>query len=223
MKPGTNRIVWGLCSLALCGMTIAVASRFPGSAPLYGFGGNMAFWLFLAASAIIGSIGAFLLLIGARERNQFRRATASISGAPDHVPASPLELITRIVVTLAASDGDLTDQKANALRGILAQARRQPVDPAAVAALFPGAVSSDIASEVLAARHWIDAGARDFILHACYLLVEAMDDPGPVQEALLIRVAAAMDMSELDLKEHFDRLADEAVPLPQLGAADRKT
>jgi len=220
MKPGSIRIVWALCSLALCGMTIAVASRFHGSDPLYGFGGEAAFWLFLAASAVVGSVGGFLLLIGLRERHQFVRTTASISKAPDHAPASPSELVTRIVVTLAATDGGLTDMKTEALRDILEQVQGRPLDSAAVADLFARAVSADIASEVLAAQDWFDAERRDFVLHSCYMLLEAMDDPGPRQEGLLVRIAAAMGMSELDLTEHFDSFDSGAVSLPRIDPKD---
>lgn len=222
MKPGTNRIVWGLCSLALCSATIILASRFYGAEPLYGFGDETAFWLFLAASTVVGLVGAFLLFIGVRERQQFRRTTASISRAPDHEPASRAELVVRIMATLAATDGGLTDRKADGLRRVLEQVEGRPVEMAAVAKLFPDSVSSDIASEVLAAQDRLDTEARDFILHSCYLLLEEMDDPGPIQEELLVRIAAAMGMSELDLSEHFDRFDDEAAPAPPFDAADHK-
>lgn len=223
MKPGTNRIVWGLCSLALCTATIIVAHRFNGSDSVYGFGGDMAFWLFLAASTVVGGVGAFLLFIGARERNQFRRTMASISREPPHRSTTPAELVTRITTTLAATCGDLTDEMLDALRRILSRLEGQPVASAAVANLFPGAVSGDIASEVLAAADWLDAEAKDFILESCYLLIEAMDDPGPAQEELLVRLAAAMGLSELDLSELFDRFESEDIAASRFGAANHMT
>lgn len=222
MKPGTNRIVWGLGSLALCSATIIVASRFRGSDPGFGFGGTTAFWLFLAASTVVGLVGAFLLLIGVRERSQFRRTTASISREPEHRPASRGELVTRIMATLAATDGDLNDEKTDVLRRILAQVNGRPVEMATVANLFPGAISGDIASEVLAAEERLDTETRDFILRACYLLLEAMDEPGLAQEDLLVRIAAAMGLSELDLSELFDRFDSDDSAASRFGATNHE-
>lgn len=222
MIPGTNRILWALCSLALCGMTNVLAFRFYRSDPLYGFGNEAAFWLFLVVSVVVGFFGTYLLLIGFRERNQFRRTAASISAAPEHNPASPTELAARIVATLAATDGDLTDTMEDALCDIFLRLDGKPLARAAVAERIRGAVSDDIASEVLTAQRWLDTEAREFILHCCYLLLEAMDDPGEVQEELLVKVAAAMGMSELDLKEHYDDFEIAAVPASPFGATDRK-
>jgi hypothetical protein len=222
MKPGTNHIVWALCAFVICGITIVVASRFYGSDPIYGSGNLLAFWMFLGASAVVGFTGAFLFLIGIRERNQYRRTRASISTEPDHMPGSREELVTRVLATLAATDGDPTDEIFNALRRILARMDGNPLEREQVRVLFPKAVSTDIASEILAAEDLLDGRARDFILNSCYLLMDVMDDPGPVQESLLVRIAAAMGMSELDLSAHLDSFEKSAAPVSRLDATNRE-
>ena len=199
-----------------------LASRFHESGPIYGSGDETVFWMFLGASAVLALTGAFLLLIGIRERNQYQRTRASISTEPDHKPESREELVVRIMATLAATDGDLTDHKAAALHRIFAQMEDSPVAKEPVRDLFAKAVSTDIASEILAAEHLLDSRARDFILNACYLLIDAMDDPGPVQEDLLVRIAAAMGMSELGLSAHLDRFERSAVPVSRFDATNGK-
>ncbi|MDH3230847.1 MAG: hypothetical protein OEN55_13740 [Alphaproteobacteria bacterium] len=211
MKPGTNHIVWALCSFILCGTTIVLAGRFHGSDPVYGSGAETAFWMFLGATAVVGLTGTFLLLIGIRERNQYRRTRASISTEPDHKPRSRNELVTRIIATLAATDDDLDDEKVEALRCILAQMEGTPPEKGPLRDQLRKAVSNDIASEILAAEDLLDTQARDFILNSCFLLLDAMDDPGPVQEDLLVRIAAAMGMSELGLSAHQDSIERSAV------------
>jgi len=211
VKPGTNHIVWALCSFILCGTTIVLAGRFHGSDPVYGSGAETAFWMFLGATAVVGLTGTFLLLIGIRERNQYRRTRASISTEPDHKPRSRNELVTRIIATLAATDDDLDDEKVEALRCILAQMEGTPPEKGPLRDQLRKAVSNDIASEILAAEDLLDTQARDFILNSCFLLLDAMDDPGPVQEDLLVRIAAAMGMSELGLSAHQDSIERSAV------------
>lgn len=205
MKPGTNYIGWGVGALIICGSTIALASRFHGSETVYGPGGESAFWMFLGASVVMGLTGAFLLVVGLRERLQYRRARASISTEPEHKPRSQTELVVRIMATLAATDGDLNDDKIAVLHRIFSQVDGDPAGTEPVRELIEKAVSNDIASEILAAENSLDAPARDFILNSCYLLAEAMDDPGPAQEDLLVKVAAALGMSELGLSAHQDR------------------
>lgn len=219
MRPGTNHIVWSLGSFIVCGTTVFLASRFYGSDPVYGSGRELALWMFLAASAVVGVTGAYLLLIGIRERSQYRRARTSISTEPDHRPGTRTELVIRIMATLAATDGDLTDTKARMLRRIFSQIEGNPVENEPVSDLFPKAVSNDIASEILAAEDSLDTRARDFILNSCYMLVDAMDDPGPVQDDLLVRIAAAMGMSELGLSAHLDRFERSATPVSRLDAS----
>ena len=222
MKPGTNHIVWALCAFLICGTTIVLASRFHGSDPVYGSGDDTAFWMFLGATAVVGLTGTFLLLIGIRERNQYRRTRASISTEPDHTPGSRAELVRRIMATFAATDGDLTDVKVKALHHIFSQMGGKPMDRETIQDLFPKAVSEDIASEILAAEESLDTGTKDFILNSCYLLLDAMDDPGPIQEGLLVRIGAAMGMSELGLSAHLDRFERSAIPLPPFDATNDK-
>jgi hypothetical protein len=222
MKPGTNHIVWALCAFIICGTTIVVARRFHGSDPIYGSAETTAIWMFLGASAVVGLTGIFLLLIGIRERRQYRRARASISTKPDHKPKSRAELVMRIMATLAATDGDPTDVKVKALHHIFSQMGGDRIDRRTIRDLLPEAVSDDIASEILAAEELLDTRTRDFILNSCYLLLDAMDDPGPVQEGLLVRIAAAMGMSELGLSAHLDRFERSAVPLPRFDATNDK-
>ena len=222
VKPGTNHIVWAVCAFLVCGTTIGLASRFHGSDPVYGSGDETAFWMFLGATAVVGLTGTFLLLIGIRERNQYRRTRASISTEPDHKPGSRTELVVRIMATLAATDGELTDEKTELLGRILSQMDGTPAEKEPLRELLRQAVSSDIASEILAAGDVLDTQAKDFILNSCFLLLEAMDDPGPAQEDLLVRIAAAMGMSELGLSAHLDRFERSAVPLPRFDATNDK-
>ena len=204
MKPGANHIGWGLGSFLVCGATIILARRFHGSDPVYGLGAGTVFWMFLFAGAILGLTGAYLFLIGIFERRQYRRARASISTSPAHRPSSHVELVTRIAATLAMTDGDLTDDKIETLRRIFSQMEGNLAETEAVRDLIGKAVSNDIASEILAAEDSLDPGARDFILNSCYQLLDVMDDPGTVQADLLVRMAAAMGMSELGLTAHQD-------------------
>ncbi len=222
MKPGTNHIVWAFCAFIVCGTTVVLASRFYGSDPVYGSGDQLAFWMFLGAGAVVGFTGAFLFLIGIRERNQYRRTRASISTEPTHKPESRSELVTRVMATLAATDGDLTDDKVSALRRIFARVDGNPVEREQVRGLFPKAVSTDIASEILAAEDLLDRRTRDFILNSCYLLMDVMDDPGPAQEDLMVRIAAAMGMSELGLSAHLDSFERSAAPVSRLDATNRE-
>jgi hypothetical protein len=220
VKPGTNHIVWSLGSFVICGTTIFLTSRFYGSDPVYGSSRELAFWMFLIASAVVGLTGAYLLLIGIREHSQYRRARTSISTEPDHKPETRTELVVRIMATLAATDGDLTDGKARMLRRIFSQIEGNPPAKEAIRDLFPKAVSNDIASEILAAEALLDTRAKDFILNSCYLLVDTMDDPGLAQEDLLVRIAAAMGMSELGLSAHLDRFEKSTDPVSRLDASN---
>lgn len=220
MKPGTNHIVWALCSFIVSGTTIVLASRFHGSDPVYGSGAETAFWMFLGATAVVGLTGTFLLLIGIREHNQYRRTRASIPTEPDHTPKSRNELVTRIMATLAATDGDLSDEKIEVLRRILSQIEGKPMEDGPLRGRLRNAASNDIASEILAAEDLLDTQARDFILNSCFLLLDAMNDPGPVQEDLLVRIAAAMGMSELGLSAHQDSIERAAVRVSRFDATN---
>jgi hypothetical protein len=222
MRPGTNHIFWGFGSLIVCGATIVLARRLYQSGPVYDSGNEIAFWMFLAASVVVGCTGAFMLLVGSRERLQFGRARASIPGAPDHRPESNGELAVRVLATLAATDGDLNDVKAGTLRRLFSRMDGNPMAAEPVEGLFPKAVSSDIASEILVMEEGLDPAARDFILNCCYLLIDALDDPGPVQDELMVRIAAAMGMSELGLTAHLDRFERSTAPLPRFGASSDK-
>ncbi len=210
MKPGTNHIIWALCAFAATGTAILFAGRLDGSDTVYGYGDETAVWMFLGAAAVVGLTGLYLLLIGLRERKQFRGTRASISAEPDHRPRSRDELFLRVMASLTVTDGDLTDDKVEVLRRVLPKSDANPPAGAALPDLLRSAVSGDIASEILAAEHMLDDAARDIILHACYRLLEVMDDPGPVQEELMVRIAAAMGMSELELTAHMDRFERSA-------------
>ncbi len=220
MRPGTKHIFWGFGSLIVCGATIVLARRLYQSGPVYDSGNEIAFWMFLAASVVVGCTGAFMLLVGTRERLQFGRTRASIPGAPDHRPGSAGELAVRVLATLAATDGDLSDVKAGALRRLLSRMDDNPMAAEPVEDLFPSAVSSDIASEIMAMEDALDPAARDFILNSCYLLIDALDDPGPVQEELMVRIAAAMGMSELGLTAHLDSFEKSTAPMPRFRASN---
>ncbi|UCH72849.1 MAG: hypothetical protein JSU82_10755 [Rhodospirillales bacterium] len=202
---------------------ILLANGFRGVDAVYGSGGDTAVWLFVGAGLVVALAGAFLLLMGVRERNQYRRATASISPHPEHRPASRTELVERVMATLAATDGEMNAAKSEALGQILALMVGRPVPPAAVATVIERSVSNDIASEVLASRTWLDDEDRDFILHSSYRLLEAMDEPGPVQEALLVQIAAAMGMSEFGLSEHLERFEDAADGATEADTGDGKS
>ncbi len=221
MKPGTNHIIWALGAFLVTGTAIVLAVRFHGSDPVFRYGASATFWMFLGAGGIVGLTGLYLLLIGIRERSQYVRTRASIATAPDHKPGSRDELIVRIVATLAATESEPGDESARVVRDVLAQIDAATFETAPLPELLREHVSRDIASEVLAAEALLDAGDREFILQSCFLLLEAMDDPGPVQEELMVRIAAAMGMSELALATRMDGFERSAVALSRFDTTDR--
>ncbi len=220
MKPGTNHIVWALGAFLVTATAIVLAVRFHGSDTVYRYGAPAAFWMFLGAGAIVGLTGLYLLLIGVRERGQYVRTRASIAAVPGHRPGTRDELIVRIVATLAATEGEPSDDSARVLHDVLAQIDAARFETAPLPELLHEHVSGDIASEVLAAEVLLDAGAREFILRSCFLLLEAMDDPGPVQEEMMVRIAAAMGMSELALATRMDGFERSAVALSRFDTTD---